>query len=172
MAAASIDNINRHGRPYRNYPDFSLPDYRCSVEERVRRFVMESEVLGKANLIYGLFRTDDLRRCVEETWHLCDLGQHGGDVVFLLGFLCRYRAVVSPRVLLHKRVDTDRTHYKLRRDARTYFVPLGQYASYRRRMMAVAPDEHLREVVRKALLKRLTNKYLYRIPTLGWFGSD
>ncbi len=160
MAFSSIDNINRDGVAYRTYPGFTRLSSDASRLEDAKRFINDPEIMGKANLIYGLFRFASLQSSVQEFWDKADLNAHGGDVVFLFGFVSRYPVVGTDRVLLHKRVSTEKTVYRLRRPPKAYFVRLGKYQSYRDRHVEVAPDESTRVLVRASMRRRLKEKYL------------
>ncbi len=163
MAFSSIDNINRDGLSYRSYPGFTRLNSGDSRLEDARRFLDDPEIMGKANLIYGIFRTDALKAAVDDYWEIADLGAHGGDVVFLFGFVARHPVIGTDAVLLHKRVPTTKTAYRLKHPPRGYFVRLRQYRGYLNRHLAVSPDEKIRIMARETLRKRLIDKYLCRM---------
>lgn len=171
-AGCNIDNVNRSGRVFRRYPPISRLKIDGATHERIRAFIADPEILGKANLFYCIFRTEALQDAIRQIWADSCRQPHGADVVFLLGFLARHRIVTTDDVLLHKRIFTDKTSYRLRRDPRTYFVPLRQYRGYRNRMLSVVGDEAQRELVRSALRERLIGKYLYRLPGLARKGDQ
>ncbi len=169
MAFPSIDNINREGIAYRSYPGFTRLNSDNNRLEDARRFLDDPEIMGKANLIHGLFRTPALLDSIARFWDLADLSAHGGDVVFLFGFVARHAVIGTDSVLLHKSVPTAKTAYRLKHPQRGYFVRLSQYRGYVDRHLAVSPDDATRAVVRKTLRKRLVDKYVYRIR--GLFGA-
>ncbi len=163
MAFASIDNINCDGVSYRQYPGFSRFNSGDSRFDDARKFLAESEIMGKANLIYGLFRTDVVQSSIESFWDIADLEARGGDVVFLFGFIARHAIAGSDEVLLHKRINTAQKTFNLQYPEQAYFVPLGRYFSYARRHIAVAPDDGFSSLARKTLRRRLAGKYLSRM---------
>lgn len=166
MAFASIDNINRDGVSYRSYPGFSRLNSGDDRLEDARRYINDPEIMGKANLIYGIFRTKALLNSIADFWEIADLNAHGGDVAFLFGFIARYPVIGTDEVLLHKRVPTDKTSYRLRFHPRSYFVPRRSFRGYLTRHASVAPDEEIRALVRRSFKKRLVEKYLYRVGRL------
>lgn len=163
MTFASIDNINKYDIAYRTYPGFTRLNAGENRQDDALKFLQDPEIMGKANLIYGLFRRETLMADLADYWDAAALDGHGGDVVFMFGFIARHPVIGTDRVLLHKRVATDKTRYRLKRDPRSYFVRLGQYRSYVERHLAVAPNEAVRAIVRQTMRRRLWEKYLSRI---------
>lgn len=163
MAFSSIDNINRDGLVYRQYPGFTRLNSGASRIDDTRQFINDSEIFGKANLIYGIFRSDALKAAVHAFWDIADITFNGGDVVFLFSFVARHAIIGTDQVLLHKRVPTDKTSYRLKRPPESYFVGLGKYRGYRDRHLAVAPDQETRAIVATIMRRRLLNKFLSRI---------
>lgn len=164
MAFGTVDNINRAGSVIRTLPGFSRLSSGMSRYEDARRFVRDPEIMGKANLIYGLYRTGALTRSIGEFWDAAGLGEWGGDMVFMYGFVCRHPVVVVDDVLLHKRVETDAETSAPSRHPKSYFVPRSEYASYVERHAAVAPAPEFARLARATLrLRRLESivfKYL------------
>lgn len=161
MAFCTIDNINKAGLTIRTYPGFSRFTSMPTLEG-ARNYLRDPEIMGKANLVYGLFRTAPLKASIATFWREAGFGQWGGDMVFVFGFLSRYAAVMTDSVLLHKRVETDATEIKLRRHRKQYFVPRAEYESYVQRHMAVAPNPELADLARTALRKRLWESLAFR----------
>lgn len=164
MAFGAINNINRVGSVIRTYPGFSRFTSGMSRYDDARAFLRDPEIMGKANLMYGLYRTDALKRSITEFWDSAVGGNWGGDMVFVYGFLCRYSIVVTDEVLLHKRIETDAVNSELRRHPKSYFVPRSDYASYVARHAAVAPTPEFARLARAMLrlrrIERVVFKYL------------
>lgn len=167
MTFASIDNINKDGITYRTYPGFTRLNAGENRRDDALKFLLDPEIMGKANLIYGLYRRETLQADLADYWDAAALDRYGGDVVFMFGFIARHPVAGTDRVLLHKRVPTNKTRYRLKRDPRSYFVPLSQYRSYVDRHLAVAPSETVRTIVRQTMRRRLWQKYLSRIGLAG-----
>jgi glycosyltransferase involved in cell wall biosynthesis len=140
MAFGGIDNINANGTKIRDYPGFSRLTSGSSRRDDAARFILEPEILGKANLIYGLFRTPALQQVATELWDKIEFLSWGGDVVLLYAFISRHSIVTTDNVLLHKRMPVASDEPIAIRDPRTYFVPSKHYKSYVARHQAVAPD--------------------------------
>ncbi|MBI4224881.1 MAG: glycosyltransferase family 2 protein [Candidatus Sungbacteria bacterium] len=67
----------------------------------VARYVLQPEILGKCNLMYGLFRLDAARA----TWQAYPQ-RHvwGQDYMFSLALISRYEIYVDPQILFKKRL--------------------------------------------------------------------
>jgi glycosyltransferase involved in cell wall biosynthesis len=154
MAFGTIDNINQQGAVIRTYPGFSRFTSDASHAVNAWRFLRDPEIMGKANLIYGLYRTDALQRSIADVWDAAGFDRWGGDMVFLFGFLCRYPIVASDEVILHKRSDTREGELVLEEHPRSYFLEKNLYASYRARYIAMAPTGALKRVASIALTAR------------------
>jgi glycosyltransferase involved in cell wall biosynthesis len=140
MACSSIDNINANGVKIRDYPGFSRLTSGPNRREDARTFILEPEILGKANLIYGLFRTVPLQRVATDLWDKIEFLSWGGDVVLLYAFIARHPIVGSDVIRLHKRVPITSDGPIDVGNPRSHFVPSRHYKSYVARHLAVAPD--------------------------------
>lgn len=155
MAFGGIDNVNLDGAVLRTYPGFSR--FTSSTDRRsdVLRFIAEPDILGKANLIYGLYRTASIKAVADACWDRAGFMSFGGDVVLIFAFISRYPIVATDEVLLHKRIATSSNAPLRVRDPRTYFVPPWHIASFVRRHKAVAPDPNIMAAVTRAFGRRL-----------------
>jgi glycosyltransferase involved in cell wall biosynthesis len=161
MAFCTIDNINLGGTHIRSYAGFSRF---CSTADRAADsacYLREPEVLGKANLIYGLFRTEPVRAAAEDFWDVADFDAWGGDMVFMFGFIARHQVVASDRVLLHKRMPVSSDAPIQISDPSAIFIPLEQFASYLERHKAAAPNADIAALAASILRKR-RRQYLWR----------
>jgi glycosyltransferase involved in cell wall biosynthesis len=100
-----IVNINIHGDVARSYPSFKRFQSGPLKFVDLVRFLWEPEIMGKANLIYSIFRREALSEVIEifrerpSTW--------GSDMNLVYGYLCRFNLIVDDRVVLRKRVPTE-----------------------------------------------------------------
>lgn len=100
-----VANINNRGELVREYPSFSRFHSTLTKPVDLARYLWEPEVMGKANLIYSIFRKKalhevvDIIRSAPFSW--------GGDMNLVYGFLCRHRIAIDDRLTLHKRVPLD-----------------------------------------------------------------
>ncbi|WP_300156613.1 glycosyltransferase [Solidesulfovibrio sp.] len=100
MAFTGLDNTDSCGRPIRQYPDIpGLAGKACF--RTIRRYLLSPEALGKANLIYSIYRTPVCRRAMEKSpmpnvW--------GSDMAFVLTALAEAGIAIQPQVLFHKRL--------------------------------------------------------------------
>lgn len=100
MAFCNIVNIDSFGHIIRTYPDFS----RMTGSNRllnVCRFLSDPEILGKANIIYSVYRLDLCRAA----WRASPLTHRwGSDMSFVLAALTRSNLLVNDKVLFQKRI--------------------------------------------------------------------
>jgi glycosyltransferase involved in cell wall biosynthesis len=131
-----VENINSSGQVIRAYPSFSR-----FTSTRVRsvdlvKFLWEPEVMGKANLIYSLYRRHTLASVVkdfksmEPTWGL--------DMALVYAYLCRHRIVVEDDIVLKKRMHTDMQAHDPGPFPRRHIYPWEEARSYFRSYVAAA----------------------------------
>jgi glycosyltransferase involved in cell wall biosynthesis len=155
MAFGSIDNIDLGGKVVRAYEGFSRFTSTQDQAADALRFVSEPEILGKANLIYGLFKTPAIQSVVASFWDVARMDRWAGDMVMMFAFISRYPIVVTDEVLLHKRLQPSSSGGPLFPDAGVYVLPLSQFFSFVRRLKAVAPDHATSSMVQKVMIRRL-----------------
>jgi len=102
IAFCSFDARDSEGRRADIYPDF-LPLLQVyagkPVAERLSAYISQEEFLGKANLIYGLFRRSALESAGGmRAW---GLGSWGADMLIACNVLARTNLAVSPELLYH-----------------------------------------------------------------------
>lgn len=102
LSFCGIDNIDTFGQNIRNYP--SLPNLSgVPGFSTVFRYLMDPEILGKANMIYGLYKKN---ACKEALALMKDsMAVWGGDMCFNLAVIAREGLYIDPRVLFHKRIQ-------------------------------------------------------------------
>jgi len=102
-AFTNIVNIDSFCHVIRQYPSFRVfaqTDRTASVAS----FVLEPEFLGKANLIYGIYKLDRLKEYMLNTLSLPQVSYPAFDMAFNLGILCRTRLYIDERTLFLKRL--------------------------------------------------------------------
>ena len=170
MSFCTIDAINREGHTIRTFDGFSRFQSTGCRRTDVINFLDNPEILGKANLVYGLFRTESLHACIHSCWEDAEFGSHGGDVVLLFAFLCRYAIVAHDQVHLHKRQDTLARSKERRRHPRSYkAAKASEFQSYLERHRKVASTTEFADLAEGILQRRRSERMLYRIPLLGRF---
>lgn len=169
MACATIDNTNLCGVALRAYSGFS----RCTSSSDLRadalRFIAEPDILGKSNLIYGLYRTATLKAVVEQCWNEAGFDKWGGDVVLVFAFITRHPIVAMDDVLLHKRVRTVSAAPLSIREPETYLIPPQHYMSFVRRHEAVASDLAIRSDIARAFRQRTVKQALISVRHLDFW---
>ena len=163
MAFCTIDNINSDDVKIRDYPGFSRFSSTADRMADAERFLAEPDIMGKANLIYGLFRTGALRTVTAECWDAAEFAKWAGDIVFLYAFLSRHPIVACDRVLLHKSIDTPSAVPIRIVDPYARAVRPKEFASYVARHKAVAATPVLAALAEQLLTRRQRNSYWRRI---------
>ncbi|CAN5379225.1 hypothetical protein BH10PSE9_BH10PSE9_06120 [soil metagenome] len=158
-----IDNIDRQGRTYRQYPPFSRLVRTHGKRDVLRRFLFEPEILGKANLIYGLYRRETLQAALSLFPH--GFGRWGGDMHLVYAVLCRGDFVFDDDVRFHKRVDTLRPARE-RRWPRRHIYPLRKTAEYFGGYAQAAEGTPYAAITRWLLRGRFVLDRLYWLATL------
>jgi glycosyltransferase involved in cell wall biosynthesis len=98
----TVNNIDSYDREIRKYNGFSRFTSSKSKTKDIIKYLFEPEILGKANIIYSIYRIKELNKVIDSyfinnAW--------GSDMCFNLSFLSKYRIFLSDEVLLQKRVD-------------------------------------------------------------------
>lgn len=100
-----VVNINSRGEVVREYPSFKRFQSTLLKPIDLMRFLWEAEIMGKANLIYSIFRRQALSEVIEmfrerpSSW--------GSDMNLVYGYLCRFKLIVDDQLVLQKRVTTE-----------------------------------------------------------------
>jgi glycosyltransferase involved in cell wall biosynthesis len=121
-----VVNINARGDVVRAYPSFARFQTTKLKPLDLIRFLWEPEIMGKANLIYSIFRREALAEVIDlfrgrpSSW--------GADMNLVYGCLCRFNLVVDDRVVLQKRVTAETIEPVL--DARSELYPRRDRALY------------------------------------------
>ena|SRR5437870_3753060 len=109
MSFSGIINIDSYGRIVREYP--TLPWLSGSAGYKtIYRYLKDPEIMGKANLIYSLYRLEICRAAMtaspfEDVW--------GSDMCFVLAAIARGGIVIDQRVLFQKRIVREDDEPKL-----------------------------------------------------------
>jgi glycosyltransferase involved in cell wall biosynthesis len=141
LAACSVEVINIEGQTIDHHPGFSR--FSAPAGQGLASFLTEPEICGKANIIYGLFRTEALRATLATTGGGLPEGW-GPDLVFLSAFLSRFGVIGTDRVLLRKRTNNARMKPLAKRFPGDFGWPRREYAGLRARILAALPDTPLR----------------------------
>jgi glycosyltransferase involved in cell wall biosynthesis len=114
----SIKNIDDSGRCVRNYPPFARfvsDDPYVSLVN----FLLDPEIMGKANLWYGVMRLAGLKSYVLDFLSSSLANNYASDCAMILGVLCRARFLIDERVLFYKRIPVGGLSHK----RRSYHIP-------------------------------------------------
>ncbi len=173
MSFCTVDVINQSGEVLFACPGFSRFSSTGQLRHDVAAFLEDPEKQGKANLIYGLFRTHSVQTCIRECWDDAFQNFYGADFVFVFGFICRYAIVAHDAIHMHKRQPTNarfRLHW---RHPRSYRVTPGrEFESYVARCRKVAPAIDLANTAEAVLRRRQAERFLYLLPFADHFRSQ
>lgn len=98
-----VVNIDISGSIIREYPSFQRFQSTRFKFIDLARFLCEPEIMGKANLIYSIFRRDALREVIP---HVREIRPSWGiDMNWIYGFLCRFDLIIDDGLVLQKRVQ-------------------------------------------------------------------
>ena len=131
MAFTGFVNVDTYGQTIRTYPDFSRFG-QGSMFGDVGRFLLDPEIMGKANLIYSVYRLETARKA----WEASPLSDHwGADVCFVLAALSRTGLATNTRVLFRKRLvrlgdRPEHTRKIVYRYPRNHLFPILQSCTY------------------------------------------
>lgn len=102
FAFTNIEQIAADGSVLRNdlrLQDLSHPDHAA----RIARYLQAPEIMGKANLIYSVFRRDVLDAGMHRTRRMLRGDPWGGDMIFNYALILHHPFRVSPHVMFQKR---------------------------------------------------------------------
>lgn len=113
-------------------------------------FLAEPELLGKANLAYGLFRRQELLATFDaiggsfpDCW--------GQDFVLLAAVFARFPVVVTDRILIRKRINVRSNRPLAKRFPQDYGCPEVEFARFREATLMAMPDDRLRALAAEIL---------------------
>ena len=168
MSFCTVDVINIFGDVLFRCPGFSRF---CSCGDAYKdavNYLEDPEALGKANLIYGIYRTPAVQSCVDAFWDRAFARFYGGDFVFVYAFICRHAIVAHDAVHMRKRQPT-RARTKIHwRHPRTYRVSRStEFESYLQRFSDISPNPELAALAERILRRRQKERFLYYLPFLA-----
>lgn len=174
LASGSVEVINTLGERIDHHPGFSRFSTGEDKAGSVLRFLEESEICGKANLIYGLFRTASLREAFTAIGGRFPTGW-GLDLVLLTAFLSRFVVVGNDRVLLRKRTNNARRKPLSKRFPQDFGWPALEFSQFRTHIVAAIADPELARAAAAVLDRR--QAHLVRLGAarrlfLKAFGAD
>jgi len=138
----------------------------------VIRYVLQPEILGKCNLMYGLFKTSALKTVWQaypqrEVW--------GQDYMFSLALISRFSIYVDKNVLFKKRQggfsnpenlidDKEELERNVEyKNPKNYMFPFGRFCQYFKGHMEALRGTHYAPLVALLLLARLPRAFIIHI---------
>lgn len=135
----------------------------------VAKYVLQPEILGKCNLMYGLFRTE----VVKMVWKAYpQRSVWGQDYMFSLALISRFEIFVDRKILFKKRLggfsspkallnDTDNMVKKIEyKNPKNQMFPLGEFKDYFKGHMEALKGTPYRSLTAILLLIRLPRSFV------------
>jgi glycosyltransferase involved in cell wall biosynthesis len=152
-----VVNINLEGDVVRSYPSFRRFQSTAFKFVDLARFLWEPEVMGKANLMYSIFRRETLSDAIDKFRALPTCW--GGDMTLIHGYLCRFNLLIDDRVILQKRLATNSIEPVL--NPRQHIYPREQRVIYFRNYRRIAAGSGYWLLTMAVLLARTPYDYCY-----------
>lgn len=103
LSFCNIRNINSFGAAMRMYPSFGR-FVNTDKAGQIASFILDPEYLGKANLIYGIYKLSLCRKTMIDSLNR-GMDMWGADITFVLNIiLLPYNIHIDERVLFNKRI--------------------------------------------------------------------
>ena len=159
----TLNNIDEGGEVIREYPGFSrFTTSKIKVRDLIK-YLLESEVMGKANIFHGIFRRETLEKVIQnyffgEVW--------GSDFCFNLAFLARYSLIGTDQILHYKRIfpkkgdEIDFVPNKIDSNLNAAIFPVKDSISYIREYDQAIRDTPYRLLVFTIMLYRVCNNFV------------
>jgi len=167
-AEADIDSYGRNLIELTELPKLSgKPGIR-----QITKYVLQPEVLGKCNLMYSLFKTDDIRKLWEISSHK---REWGSDYHFSLAIVSHYSIYIDPRILFKKRLGGISSPEATKNDSReavqriiienpkNRMFPFGRFKSYFNGHMRALEGTPYRPLTAILLLIRLPRSFFIHL---------
>ena len=158
MAFSNLVNIDSFGREIRSYTDRNRYTSSENKTADIVSFLLEPEILGKANLFYGIYR---ISVCKEAWRRVSNLMVWGSDCIFNLAVITLCDIKVDERVLFRKRfadpkdkLDSDPIKIVIERPQDGIF-PVSHSSEYIDGILNLFTDETLKSLVAEVMGLRL-----------------
>lgn len=153
LSFCNIKNIDSLGRVIRHYPSFAR-FVNKDKSAQIATFILDPEFLGKANLIYGIYRLPVCKKTMH-TFLKMGMNTWGADMAFLLCiFLLPSNIYIEERCLFFKRIADDSGTMNITRNIEPEFVYLNgiplcenDYLTYYNSMIEVSSQSEYAPLV-------------------------
>ena len=102
LAFTNIVNIDSYDREIRKLPSFGR-FVNSDPYLRILMFLLDPEYLGKANLVYGVFKQKNIKEHILDFLSNKDVNAVGFDMALVLRILCNTNLYIDERILFYKR---------------------------------------------------------------------
>jgi glycosyltransferase involved in cell wall biosynthesis len=131
MAFSNAINIDLFGRVIRTYPSFEAFSGKNNIRNIIN-YLINSEKMGKANLVYSVYKLD----ICKQAWQATILNDEwGSDFCFVLAALSRCNLYIDSRILFKKRIvrDSDQADFAseiIVKNPQRHIFPLDESYNY------------------------------------------
>lgn len=156
MSFSNIVNIDSFDRIVREYPSF-YSIIGETTTETVTNFLFSPEILGKANLIYSIFKTEFCKN----VWKISPLTETWGfDMAFVLCALSRGKSKILKDNLFKKRIckPTDRIdclNKIIIDNPQRHIFPISEYKNYTKSLLKATQNTYYSKLTHLIMKKRL-----------------
>lgn len=161
MAFCNIVNIDSFGRVIRTYPSFEKFSGKSSLKNIIN-YAKDSEKMGKANLVYSIYKTSFCKKL----WDTYLQGyEWGSDMCFVLAALSRSKICIDNRVLFQKRIvrDSDQENFAsemIVKNPKRHIFPLEKSFEYIKNNLRAVKNTKYYYIVLIVMI--------YRLPRVFW----
>ena len=156
-----IENIDAAGASIRSYPDFRRFTATGDKAADLARYLVEPEILGKANLWYSVYRRPALSETLA-VFAKAKMTAWGADMALVYGFKCRHDHTINKRILFSKRIDAASGPIVIV-EPRDHIYPSKKWAIYRQNFLAVAAGTPWENLTRQTLDDRRKADRIYKL---------
>ena len=103
ISFSNISNINNNGIIIRNYDKLTQINSDLKLIQ-ILKYLLSPEIDGKANIIYGIYRTEICKKFFNIMQRRFNLW--GGDMAFVFAVLQEDGIYIENQILFYKRIDT------------------------------------------------------------------
>jgi len=126
LAYSSLHNVDNSGSLIREFPSINLLSENTDIVNRLERLLWFEESQGKANLLYGIIRTNILKIIGTKTWN--SYGNWGSDYLLIFNIALYGDFIYVPNANFYKRLTEGKSVSTIE-----YFKSLhGYFQGYRR----------------------------------------
>ena len=168
VAMTVIANVDSYGRALSELTELTKLSGIPSIKQ-LSGYVLQPEILGKCNLMYGLFKIN----VIKKIWEIYPQRMEwGSDYMFSLALISHFSVYVDHKILFKKRLgghsskdstkcdSPDTIRRMIVKNPKNHIFPFGRFGGYFRGHMTALQGTPYRPFVALLLLVRLPRSFL------------